>query len=134
MSFYQPLDAVNSPNGRQCYLGKKISTWCQIRKFKFFSAKCERLVCFSAKYIIVSNYITQVESKTLSVIKFRYFLETSRPSENGNCTNLTFSLLILWSTYACVPCRIYLVCAFFSLRFGRLKTFSSNQRCLNRIQ
>ena len=53
MSFYQVLDVVTGPNRRQCYLRKEISTWCQIRKFKFFSAKCERLICFSAKYIIL---------------------------------------------------------------------------------
>ena len=54
MSFYQPLDVVTRPNERQCYLGKEISNWCQIRKFKFFSAKYRRLICFSAKYIILS--------------------------------------------------------------------------------
>jgi len=53
MSFYQVLDVVTGPNRRQCYLRKEISTWCQIRKFKFFNAKCERLICFSAKYIIL---------------------------------------------------------------------------------
>ena len=53
MSFYQPLDAVTSPNGWQCYLGKEISTWCQVRKFKFFSDKYGRLIYFSVKYIIL---------------------------------------------------------------------------------
>ena len=57
MSFYQPLNAVTSPNGWQCYLGKKILTCCQIRKFKFFSAKYGRLICFSAKYIILPTLI-----------------------------------------------------------------------------
>ena len=60
MSFYQSLDAVTSQNERQCYLGKEISTWCQIRKFKFFSAKCGRLICFSAKYIILPLLYTHL--------------------------------------------------------------------------
>ena len=58
MSFYQSLDAVTSLNGRQCYLGKKISTWCQIKKFKFFSAKYGKLICFRAEYIILPNIYT----------------------------------------------------------------------------